>query len=276
MNQKFYLTSLLGALLLTGIYSVLDTLLGFGFAWGNSLWALLSNFLVALILACYIVNSHRSGFRLGLEVFLIYFIIGHFNILIEAYIFNVTTRSQTMLELLRGLLAALAFSPVFTSMMQPQNKRPPRPLPGRSVLSWSWRVLASDTLYLFCYLSAGILLSILYPRLLTFYEGKLPAMGTMIATQFFLRGLIFTGVALLMLQSTTLPLFRKAVLIGITFSVLGGIAPLIPPNELMPAFVRLGHGLEVGISNFLFGLLIAFLLGYGAGTKTKASKAELS
>jgi len=276
MHPELYLKSALGALLLTALYIVFGLLLGFEIKWGNSFWALLSNLLVALLLAYYIIHSSRSGFRLGLEVFLIYFIIGHFNILIEAYIFNVTTRSQTLIEMVRGLLVALAFCPVYTYMVGNDSLQAPRQLPHRSILSWSWRVVAADTLYLFCYLTAGLLLSIFYPRLLEFYEGKLPALGLMLQTQFFLRGLIFTGIALLMLQAMTLSLSRKAVLIGLTFSVLGGIAPLIPPNDLMPAYVRLGHGIEVGISNFVFGIALTYLLGYRPRKKNNASQAEFS
>jgi hypothetical protein len=41
---------------------------------------------------------------------------------------------------------------------------------------------------------------------------------------------------------------------------LGGIAPLIQPNELMPLYIRIGHSFEVGISNFAFGLVLGLLL----------------
>ena len=51
------------------------------------------------------------------------------------------------------------------------------------------------------------------------------------------------------------------VLIGLTFSVLGGIAPLIIPSDLMPVNIRWAHGIEVGISNFIFGMIAGRLLG---------------
>jgi hypothetical protein len=44
------------------------------------LWGILSNFLVALLLGYYIYNSTIAGLKLGVSVFLIYFLIGHFNI----------------------------------------------------------------------------------------------------------------------------------------------------------------------------------------------------
>lgn len=43
-------------------------------------------------------------------------------------------------------------------------------------------------------------------------------------------------------------------------SIIGGIAPLILPGSEMPAYIRIGHSFEVGISNFLYGLLLGYLL----------------
>jgi hypothetical protein len=54
---------------------------------------------------------------------------------------------------------------------------------------------------------------------------------------------------------------RKALLIGLVFSILGGIAPLIPPNEFMPADIRIGHGFEVGVSNLIYGVILGYLWG---------------
>lgn len=265
MNTKLYLKSFVGALLLTVIYVAFNALLGLTNSWSISLWSILSNYMVTLLLAYYILHSSRSGIRLILEIFLIYFLIGHFNILIEALIFNVTTRSQTALQLLQGFLVAAIFSPLYTYMVRNESSVAHQSIPSRSVFSWTWRVLAADFLYLLCYLIAGMTLSLLYPRLIEFYEGKLPPMGTIILTQLLIRGFIFIGIALLMLQSLNGSLLKKAVLTGLTFSILGGIAPLIQPNEFMPAYVRFGHGLEVGISNFVFGLLLCYLLGKNKG-----------
>ena len=70
-----------------------------------------------------------------------------------------------------------------------------------------------------------------------------------------------------MLQTLNISVVKKAILIGLTFAILGGIAPLIPPNELMPSYVRLGHGFEVGISNFIYGILLALLLKLKSSAK---------
>jgi hypothetical protein len=95
---------------------------------------------------------------------------------------------------------------------------------------------------------------------MNFYKGKIPPFALIINTQFF-RGFIFIAVALIILRTMDSTLAKKALLIGLIFSIFGGIAPLIQPNEYMPGYVRIGHLFEVGISNFLYGLVLGYLLG---------------
>jgi hypothetical protein len=55
--------------------------------------------------------------------------------------------------------------------------------------------------------------------------------------------------------------WRTAWVLGLAFSVLGGIAPLLLPNhEYLPPNIRAAHSVEIGISNFLFGLVVTMLL----------------
>ncbi|HEX5426443.1 MAG TPA: hypothetical protein VFW94_23035, partial [Candidatus Acidoferrales bacterium] len=51
-----------------------------------------------------------------------------------------------------------------------------------------------------------------------------------------------------------------ALFLGAAYSILGGIAPLLLPNPFMPPNIRLAHGFEVGISNFVFGMIVGWAL----------------
>ena len=133
-------------------------------------------------------------------------------------------------------------------------------LESRSWINWSWRVLVGDMIYLFLYLLAGMILYFSYPALMEFYGDKLPPMALMVQTQLFLRGFVFVGIVILISKTVSLPMIQLALLTGIVFSVIGGISPLIPPNDLMPLNIRLVHGLEVGVSNTLLGVLLTYLL----------------
>jgi hypothetical protein len=221
----------------------------------------LSNVLVVGLLGYYILKSNLARWKLIMSVFLIYFVIGYFNHLIEALIFNVTEADETIREIVAGLLYAAVFSPILVYLFGKWDASPfALSFKKRSIGSWIWRVLVADVLYVIIYLAAGMILQAVYPQMLSFYEGKLPPAELMIGTQF-IRAAIFISLALLILRTTNLPKAKRAVLVGLFFSILAGIAPLMTPNPYMPEYVRIGHIVEVGVSNFIYGLLLGLLLG---------------
>ncbi|MDW3645806.1 MAG: hypothetical protein R8P61_01935 [Bacteroidia bacterium] len=251
-----------GAILaLSLLFYLANLLLGIPFPEGSFVWGLLSNLLIVGFFYFLMKKTTLSGYKLMGFLFCIYFIIGHFNILIEAYIFNVTDQSQTLKEILRGFIVAGLFALILLKLFGQGKEDVDNPLKKRSVISWSWRILLADFLYMFCYGTAGFILVTIYPQLLDFYEGKIPPFPLVLKTQLFLRGLVFAGIAVLMDRYTLATRLHKGLLIGACFSILGGLAPLIAPNELMPAYVRFGHAFEVGISNFLYGFVLTYLIG---------------
>lgn len=262
MKTNFLRSSALGALVLTALTILFD------FAIGRSLnssllgWMLLSNTLVSAILGLTIKNNILYGWKLALSVFLTYFLIGHFSLLIEAYIFNVTERQQTLMIILQGFIIALISSPILVLLFGKWKGRETKlDFAPRSGLSWLWRVIVGDLIYVFLYLLAGFILYAVYPQLMDFYGDKVPPLSVMINTQFF-RAAIFIGVAVLLSRTMELSLLHRALLIGAFFSIIGGLAPLmVPDNEFMPAYIRFGHAFEVGISNFLLGMALTYLLG---------------
>jgi hypothetical protein len=55
--------------------------------------------------------------------------------------------------------------------------------------------------------------------------------------------------------------WRAVWVLGLALSVLGGIAPLLlPNNEYLPVNIRVAHAVEISISNCLFGLAVTMLL----------------
>ncbi|MDH5476108.1 MAG: hypothetical protein OEX22_10485 [Cyclobacteriaceae bacterium] len=261
MKQNIYLKFAIGAILLEVLFRFMNFVLGLPAGEGLTIWNFLANFLIAATLGYYILHSNVKGYQLSLFVFILYFLIGHFNILIEAYIFNVTDRAETTLHILEGLLVAITFSPIYVYLFKENTISITLSFTARSILSWTWRIILGNFIYIIFYIIAGLILTTIYPELLQFYEGKMPSIDLIIKTQLLLRGFIFVAVAILIVRTLHLSLLKKALFIGLVFSILGGIAPLIQPNELMPNYVRMGHLFEVGISNFLYGVVLGFLLG---------------
>lgn len=261
MNTKLILKSGLTAVVLTLLYLTISLIFGSTIKIAHYGWELLSNFLILVTLGYYITHANINGIKLALSAFVIFYGIGNFNILNEALLFNVTDRRETINIIIKGFFVALIIAPFFVYYLDkwtPKSKD--FKLKSRSILSWIWRIVLCDILYLFFYIIAGLILQKVYPEFMEFYKDKIPSSSLIINVQFF-RGFVFVGVAILILRTLNLSLTKKAVLIGLIFSILGGIAPLIPPNEFMPAYVRLGHGFEVGTSNFLYGLVTGYLLG---------------
>jgi len=262
MKNNFFTSALLGIFVLF-IVSYLIALPS-GTYWNTSHLPLmlLSNAMIVILTGILIKNNTQRGWKLALTIFMITFVIGHFNILIEAYIFNVTDRTQTTDIIMQGLVLTLITSPLLVLIFgRWQGSGTKLLLTSRSALQWTWRIVLGDLLYLFFYLLAGFVLYSVYPQLMDFYGDKVPPFALMINTQFF-RALLFIGIAYLINITTDLSLIKRALLTGAVFSVFGGIAPLIMPgDELMPAYIRFGHAFEVGISNFIYGIILTLLIG---------------
>ena len=223
-------------------------------------WKLISDLLIVILALYFIENTSLHGFKLIVTIFTLFFVIGHFNILIEAYIFNVTDRKETVLQIVYGFVINLIMAPIFVRIFEKKDKKNALPLyEKRSVIKWIWKVFVGIFLYIFFYLLAGFILQMVYPELLDFYEGKIPSFDIMIGTQVF-RGLIFVLIAILILRTLIIKPWKKAIYIGIFFAFVGGVLPLIIPNELMPYSIRMAHLIEVLSSNFIYGVLLAYLL----------------
>jgi hypothetical protein len=123
---------------------------------------------------------------------------------------------------------------------------------------WKWRVPLAALSYLVLYFAAGVAV-LAFVR--EFYAGKpLPTPGLLIVMQLF-RGLVYVAAVLPLVQRMSGRRWRAAWVLGLAFSVLGGIAPLLlPNNEYLPVNIRAAHAVKISISNFLFGLAVTMLL----------------
>jgi hypothetical protein len=262
MNTAPYLLRILaGTLLLTLLKVLLDNILGLPADWSSSGWVLLSNFTVVLVLSYPVLRSSSTGIRLALSVFLLYFGVSYFNTFIEGVFFQLDIPSGEVMRLvLSGFLVALLFSPVFVMLMGRMSvpgSGERLPYVERSLAGWIWRLAVADITYFVLYIIAGM---IVFPYVREFYATKaLPGIGQIFLMQVF-RGLVFLGVSLPLTRAMTTPTLHKALSIGLAFSVLGGISLLILPNPYMPENIRMAHLVEVGISNFIFGVLAVYIL----------------
>ena len=121
-----------------------------------------------------------------------------------------------------------------------------------------WLALAPP-LYIACYFIAGMAV---WPFVADYYLSQaqpMPAVGQVLTLQVF-RGLAFAAIVLLVVHACDGSRRERAVVAGLTLAVLGGVAPLVMPNPLMPTAIRMAHLFEVTPSIFLFGAAMAWAL----------------
>jgi hypothetical protein len=107
--------------------------------------------------------------------------------------------------------------------------------------------------YELLYWTAGLLV---FPYVQHFYAGHALPAGYAVAVVQVVRSLIFVGAVYPLL---TRGLRASPLVLALIYSIIGGIAPLLPDNPYMPADIRFYHGIEVTVSNFIFGLVVAYL-----------------
>ena len=175
--------------------------------------------------------------------------------LVEAVLFGLDLKpAELPRHYAHALLAAMAGAAlaawVASRPGQAEATRPTPPFRARGLLA--------VPLYVFLYLAAGI---VAWPFLKPFYSGReMPGLGPVLLMQLF-RGSVFAVVVCFVSRSDGESRGQGAVSAALVMAVLGGIAPLLPDNPYLPEAIRRVHLVEVGVSNFLFGLLGALLVG---------------
>jgi len=238
---------------------------------GLSAWRLvLAHLLTASVLGYAVWAARAHGWRLAVAVFLLFFVISYVNTLDEGVLFLGLSKALVAGALVVGVLTSAAVAALLVWLMGKGFAAEPREAPSapaRSVGAWLWRLVAGDFAYVFLYFAAGM---IVFPFVKEFYAGRtLPGPGTIVSMQLF-RGLVYIATALPVARMIPKRL-HAALVLGLAFSVLGGVAPLLPDNPLMPPHIRFAHTIEIGVSNFVYGVVLAFLFAPKPALKTVTS-----
>jgi hypothetical protein len=138
------------------------------------------------------------------------------------------------------------------------------------VSEWSWKLALIALSYLILYLTFGYFIAWRNPAVREYYGGVDPGsffaqMGTvlrdtpwLIPFQIF-RAMLWTALALPVVRMMKGDRLETALAIALLFSVVMN-SQLLLPNPYMPEGVRMAHLVETASSNFVFGLLVGWLL----------------
>jgi len=218
--------------------------------------------LTVIVLICPTVWSRLSGVRLFLALFLLVFGLNVFLTNIEGAIFLNRSPLQVWSGIVNGtlrasvlaLLMVMAFGGGSTpdSAGALQRRFTTGQLAGRFTLA--------AFVYLTLYIVAGLLI---LPHIQAFYDMQEMNLGPWFFPFQLLRGTLYVLFAWYLVRNIEAPRWRTALAAAIMFPIIAGVADLLTPMPFMPDHVRHWHILEIGWSNFVYGLLVGYLFWNG-------------
>jgi hypothetical protein len=240
----------------------------------NVLFSLLALALLNSVVFGYLVlRSRLAGWKLALNLFVIFFGASTFMPQMETAVF-ITQLPPGMLPriVISGLVHALIFCLLAVLVLgkgkdSGANHKVSRlQMPARQ---WLLRLTIIAVAYVIIYLTFGYFLAWRNSAVLAYYRGTDPGnffsqvKSVLQATPWlppfqFARGLLWATLAVPVIRMMKGPWWEAGLAVALCFAVTS--AQLLLPNPVMPREVRMAHLLETATSNFLFGWLVVFLL----------------
>ena len=218
-------------------------------------YLLVSNLLIALVL---VRVAGRSPARGGTLVAVLFAVAGGIPLLylLEVVFFDIGIPPGELPKLFAQATVTGAASAVLTALVSGSlagTGGVPTPLPLRP-----GRLAAAAAIYVVCYVVAGLSA---WPFLSSYYvQRPMPSVTLVFGLQI-VRGLALGAIVWWLARHE--PGARTAAVLtaGLALSIVGGVAPLIVPgNPYLPDAIRHAHLIEVGISNFVVGAAVAWVM----------------
>ena len=230
-----------------------------------------------LVIAALILTSRWRGWRLALGLALAYYGAVTFLTQIETWYFltslSVDPRLLPRLFAM-GIPTAFVFVPLAVWILTRGGTEGEAPEERTPIAAreWAWRLAVIAVAYVVVYWTAGYFIAWQNPELRAFYgqPGEAVPFLTHTARTLreepglfvfqLLRGVMWALCALPVILGSRVNAGWTALLVGLFFSLPQNVAHLIA-NPLMPlASVRLSHMVETAVSNFVFGLVVTWIL----------------
>jgi|GEM_PF-792368 len=225
---------------------------------------LMVNGLIAVALSFVAVRARVADWRLGVLLFVAFFAIGSVMMQIETLYFNDSLKlplaaifalveQAAIVGAVVALVGALLFRHADETIM---------PVPS----GLAGRVILLAVVYVFLYYGAGFFIAWQSEAVRTYYDnGAHIALLPTIALQL-VRGTLWALIALFIVTRLGGSLACRAGIMGVLFAVLTA-AQLLYPTPHFPWAVREAHLLEVGSSEFVYGIVATLILLAGAARR---------
>jgi hypothetical protein len=239
---------------------------------------------VALLAVCFlntivfihiIVRSRWAGWRLIATVFFVYYGVTTFMSQIESAAFITHLPSGVLPRLfLMGALISAPFALVAVPMLGKRKVDTENATFNRRMVmppkEWAWKLAVVAIVYLLLYFTFGYFIAWRNPAVREYYGGSdegsfFTHMSTVVTETSWLipfqvmRAMLWVAIALPVIRMMKGQWQETALTLGLLFGVLMN-TQLLLPNPYMPEPVRMMHLIETASSNFIFGVVIGWLL----------------
>jgi hypothetical protein len=240
-------------------------------------WPMVS-LLNAAVLAFVVLRSRWSGWQLSAAVFVILYGAHTFLAQIESLAFlsvrNLLPPGLVQALFVAGAILAALFSPLAVLILGKWRQTTPDTDPNRRLQmpasEWLWKVIVTIVVYELLYFSFGYYVAWRNPAVQAYYEGTdQGSFLTQMANYFretpwmpffqALRSCLWLLIALPVVRMMKGQPWETALAVGLCYAVLMS-SQLLFPNPYMPRAVSMAHLVETASSNFIFGLVVGFLL----------------
>jgi hypothetical protein len=199
--------------------------------------------------------SSASGWRLVLMLFLLGFVVGSANNLIEALFFGVLPPREIAAAAVPAAIIFAILAPM--AVLFAGRWTSARGAVPEAAGFTPFTLLALVIAYELLYWTAGTLV---YPYIADFYATRTIPPAYLVAAVQIPRSLIFVGAVYPLLKSG---LRGAPLVLALVYGAIGGVAPLLPDNPYMQADIRFYHAVETSLSNVIFGLVVGLLFTRG-------------
>lgn len=238
---------------------------------GSPTWQYASGLVMCAAFLPYLLRGPVGAWRRFLAVWFALMTVSVITLASEALIFIHLSRRERITSFIGALvvysLLAVAIAVLSSVLEVNGGARIQQIQPGRRAPHFLLRVLASGAAYAVYYYVFGAVAFFLFTK--PYYSGTGPLAGAQEAARSlgWWLPLIQIGRGSLMALGFAPILFglrmtraTAAIYIGMLLWTIGGLAPLIPPNTLMPGRLRAMHTIEIFSQNVPLGITAVLLL----------------
>jgi hypothetical protein len=222
------------------------------------------NGLTAVTLATIAATARVRGWRLFVLLFAAYFLISSAMMQLETLWFNDSLKLP--LKAVGQITATSAVAALVTALAGGLLFWPKASVADPVPASLTWRIALMAVIYVVLYYGAGFLIAWQSAAVRAYYSNgvNIPFVPTVLFQ--ILRGTLWAIIALFIVTRLKGSLMRRALVMGLLFSVMAA-AQLLYPTSFFPWAVRAAHLVEVGISEFVYGVVVTLVLLAGAAKR---------